>query len=462
MVLRGSRASYPQPPISALYFGALFTLASVCFCLFRDAIKDEPCVDEFFHLSQTRAYCTTLSANWNSKITTFPGLYWFAVMIHRLAPFPLECSNTSLRLINLIFFALLSVLFPRVLYVQSRFKNLGSVLKYSAMLMLFPVLYFFFFLFYTDAGGLFFILLTLYFHETQRLRLAAVSGLWAVLFRQNNIIWVLTFCLADVMADFAPVFLRCRSRFEGVRRFPAFVLGNLWKLAGRFSSQILLLLGFFVFLVWNDFSTVLGHKEFHENKLHLSQLLYFSFLYATSTAFFFVDSVYARRFFAFAARHPILVVGAFAFSAASLWCSFHVHLFLLSDNRHYMFYLFRWIINRTPLTRYLLVPLFALSLVKLVFDVSLLDYNRKARAMGLLLGTALYLASAVLVEFRYFIVPTILLMVAVYPVGSSFVRFSAGIWLNILCFAVVNVTVILVFLEYTFVYTDLSVGRFMW
>ena len=87
------------------------------------------------------------------------------------------------------------------------------------------------------------------------------------------------------------------------------------------------------------------------------------------------------------------------------------HLFLISDNRHYTFYLWLKLFKRYPLFRYLISPVYAVSVILLYFqlhDRSLLNI------LLLLISIILLTIFQKLLEFRYFILPYILLRLSLH------------------------------------------------
>jgi alpha-1,2-glucosyltransferase len=127
-----------------------------------------------------------------------------------------------------------------------------------------------------------------------------------------------------------------------------------------------------------------------------------------------------------------------------------IHPFTLADNRHYMFYVFRYTILRHPLIRYLLAPIY-LACAYLVYltlcgppktTESKLTFEKRAEELSkpnptrnaarpkhegpklsfvliLLVTTALSLITAPLVEPRYFITPWVIWRLNVPPLDPG-------------------------------------------
>jgi alpha-1,2-glucosyltransferase len=112
-----------------------------------------------------------------------------------------------------------------------------------------------------------------------------------------------------------------------------------------------------------------------------------------------------------------------------------IHPFTLADNRHYVFYVFRYTILRHPLIRYLLAPAYMLSFYLAHLALSTppppaqskplatrpleSDGPRTSFLLIFILATALSLITAPLVEPRYFIIPWVVWRLHVPRVASQ-------------------------------------------
>ena len=82
------------------------------------------------------------------------------------------------------------------------------------------------------------------------------------------------------------------------------------------------------------------------------------------------------------------------------------HEYLLADNRHYMFYIWKNFYRNFPLFRYLIVPVYV-YLIQLIFKYELSSQITLFKII-FLLAIAASLVPSRLLEFRYFIIPMIL------------------------------------------------------
>ncbi|XMA16201.1 hypothetical protein WAI453_008992 [Rhynchosporium graminicola] len=363
---------------------------------------------------------------------------------------------------------------------------------------LFPLLFFFSGLFYTDVLSTCIVLRVYrlylerkgaYQNTSQGLIWLYPTGIVALWMRQTNIFWVSVFLGAlelvrtidasripehspgsmpyawkdicvfyfnkysrgdihDVSLKDAGVhdFILCAVSIALAALFrPLLLIGRLWPYIG-------LLVSFIVFVVWNG-GVVLGDKANHVATIHLPQMLYiwpfmtfFSAPLIVPVGITFLHRLYSLLrlpLFPRLVRQYLLVTTylGLALAATLLIIKFNtiIHPFTLADNRHYMFYVFRYTILKHHLVRYVLAPVYLicgylvyLTLCSQTLKVSAtLKPNNSSKdhddekggqniavtesegpttsfVLILLATTALSLITAPLVEPRYFIIPWVI------------------------------------------------------
>jgi alpha-1,2-glucosyltransferase len=129
---------------------------------------------------------------------------------------------------------------------------------------------------------------------------------------------------------------------------------------------LIILATFGGFVLWNG-SVVLGHKEFHTASLHLAQMLYIwpYFLFFswplllvpmanTALPKFMLPKFLNQGFPASRRGFPSILTVLIILPIMLAVVRFNtiVHPFTLADNRHYVFYVFRILLNSHPYTRY--------------------------------------------------------------------------------------------------------------
>lgn len=245
------------------------------------------------------------------------------------------------------------------------------------------------------------------------------------------------------------------------------LLRNLFPVIAALTPYILVLLSFGLFLVTNDLTIALGDKTAHTASLHLPQLLY----YIAFTAFFsfplylpliptFLRSALPLPPLSNAAKKMAVTAVACGVMAAAVQYNTVLHPYLLADNRHYAFYVFRRFLLRSP-------PWSLLAAVPAYFAAAwlqLLALSTSTPGVGvswsiLYIGaTTITLVGAPLVEPRYFIVAWMLWRVHVGE-RRRLVLAAEMVW-----FVVVNAGTLYMFLERSFEWAHEAgvTQRFMW
>ncbi|KAF3022094.1 glucosyltransferase [Neopestalotiopsis sp. 37M] len=292
---------------------------------------------------------------------------------------------------------------------------------------------------------------------------------------------------------------------------------NIGHVLRRVFPHLVIVALFAGFVFWNG-GVVLGDKTNHVATLHLAQMLYIWPLFAFFSAPLFLPQAlhllgtlqrYASPSDASkpskASGQPknnssseinylgivlsvLVVAGAIIVAALIVHFNTIIHPFTLADNRHYMFYIFRYSVMRGPIVRLLLAPVYVFCAV-LVWtslyrlkpqDLSTAPITRASSAatgvptsqvLILLLTTALSLMTAPLVEPRYFILPWIFWRLSV-PQRTNQRRggWDWSLALETAWFLAVNAVLMYIFLARPYVWkTDDgqildggNVQRFMW
>ncbi|KAL2916541.1 glucosyltransferase [Polyrhizophydium stewartii] len=417
----------------------------------------EPYMDEIFHVPMAQKYCQGRFDEWDPKITTPPGLYLVAAALlsslrsaGHAAGLALgadsavlatleaagACSTANLRAINAGFgigtLVLMDCLLSKLHPGARRSTTAFAALAISLM----PVAFFFHSLFYTDSGSTFFVLWAYLLSLQDRFLMSGIAAFVSVWFRQTNIIW--TVFIAATVAfrkvgsskSDAGTTAHClgtelRGVIHLVQIVSAFVLHALWHL-----PRLLLVLwpyvlcvGAFVGFVAVNGSIVLGDKDNHMAGIHVPQLYYF----AGFSAFFalfpaqVLQSLLAAPGALFRSLgHPesaAIMLAAPAVMLETIRRFTIEHPFLLADNRHFTFYIWKNVFRRHPAARYALVPGYLFAGWALLRR---LGAKQHVLWIAAFVGaTALVLVPSPLLEFRYFIVPYMLLRLHVGLAGGA-------------------------------------------
>nr|XP_020652655.1 dol-P-Glc:Glc(2)Man(9)GlcNAc(2)-PP-Dol alpha-1,2-glucosyltransferase-like [Pogona vitticeps] len=466
----------------AYYFSAAFSCAFLVSCLLFSAVNRQqrsPYMDEAFHVPQAQAYCEGRFKQWDPMITTLPGLYLVSVGIVKPAAWlfgwsgSVVCSTGMLRFINLLFslgnFYLLYLLFCRNHHKKaaSGFQRILSTLTITIL----PVLYFFTFLYYTDTGSAFFTLFAYLMCLYGNHKTSALLGFCGFMFRQINIVWTV-FCGGSVIAQKLneawkmelskkkdQKSLPPKGSFAELIRVFKFLLEYLTSLK-NLSTLVLLtwpyitMVVVFVTFVALNGGIVVGDRSSHEACLHFPQLFYF---FSFVLFFSFPHMVTPNKVVSFlrSVRTHLLQYSIVTIVSLFLvWKFTYTHKYLLADNRHYPFYVWRKIFQRHELVKYILVPIYIFA------GWSLMDALKAKSVFWNLVYFVCLLAATVpqkLLEFRYFILPYIIFRLNI-SMPSPWKLF-----LELAFYALVNVITFHLFLNKPFQWPNSEeIQRFMW
>ncbi|KAI8904378.1 alpha-2-glucosyltransferase Alg10 [Gorgonomyces haynaldii] len=351
-------------------------------------------MDEIFHIPQAMRYCQLDFSVYDPKLTTPPGLYWISLW---MGPF---CNYWTLRLVNVVFGILTFWVIQEILRLK------GTLTRQNTWnVWMFPVSFFFHTLYYTDSGSTFFVLLGYYCALRQWQSSAALACAISMTFRQTNAVWMLFVgsCLAfehlskktnNRLYTLPTGRLSLRQTFALVLQLLQDIYTHLWDLLYLMLPFVFLGIGFVGFVVWNG-GIVLGDRTNHVATTHAAQLLYFVGFTSFFGVFHLIPKLYTRL--GSKSLLSIAVFGGLSYLIVKNYT--FEHPFLLADNRHYTFYIWRYFLKTR---RLLLVPLYAIAGFYLTRTISRLPVYWTLLYTVCLIVT---LVPSPLLEFRYFIIP---------------------------------------------------------
>ncbi|KAF7975776.1 hypothetical protein HWV62_8587 [Athelia sp. TMB] len=442
---------------------------SICVLVLKQVneLVTEPYMDEPFHVPQAQAYCEGRYEHWDPKITTPPGLYIASLIIKRV--FMFKCTLPMLRLTTTLSLLGLPIVLTRLLCYHQRQRAPRSLLTPTMdaiVLSAFPLVWFFGFLYYTEVPSLLFVVSTVVAASQGSHWTAGLLGLVSCTFRQNNIIWVVY-----AYASSQLIYLRFRreptSKMHdppALKAGPADLVKAIWTapqilpdILPSFVPYALVLSLFGAFVKWNG-GIVLGDKSNHIPSLHIPQVYYFL---ASATVLGWpalasgnggvrglVKDVRVRMF---GGKGRFLFTMALSALMAVTVKLFTIHHpFLLSDNRHYTFYVWKRIFCLHPIMPYLFIPGYIACgwawFLRVAQDQTLLQ------TLILPIFVLPTLLPTPLLEPRYFLIPYVLLRAQVVDVPSWGLAAEAA-W-----YTAINAVTMSVFL-----YAEREGGiRFMW
>lgn len=364
---------------------------------------NEPYMDEPFHYNQAVAIADKgLAAPQTPGLTTFRGYHWILSLF-------VSSGVGGARIVSCLVVILCQILACR-----------GS--RVSSSILLYPVHFFYNSLLYTDGLSTGLVTLAWALSHDHTLASGIVSGL-AVCVRQSNI----AFAFA--------LFLKCTS----VR----FTRSPKPKTRSDMGSSSLLKVkpllpfvfvgvGFAVFLVKNRFKIAIGHQEFHEMSVHLAQVIYLGVaIFGTMVMFHSPKAVIICLRMHW--RRVMWISPILAF--CGLWKV--AHPFLLSDNRHLTFYLWKYLAANSWVlcTCGSIIASAGYVLTTMAFE----NHLEFAYWLG---ASLLYIVPSPLFELRYFN-PSILVLLATLRSRSNDKGIAASAQFSIL--VALNTGVLLMF-----------------
>ncbi|KAK3144327.1 hypothetical protein QOZ80_4AG0311590 [Eleusine coracana subsp. coracana] len=376
--------------------------------LLVNSIVPEPYMDEIFHVPQAQQYCRGDFLTWDPMITTPPGLY---------------CASLVNSPVNKCYHGNATVL---AMYL--------SCLK-------------------------------------KRFWVSALFGALSILFRQTNVIWMIFFAANGAISYTQDLYLKnniSHEKSESTRKSYKTVLGNdnqissqglrrrrfdspitkkgiasgstkmynslaeelwdvslkLWnskcKVLIAFTPFAAVMVSFIAFIIWNG-GIVLGAKEAHVVSLHFAQFLYFSLVSTAALLPWHFTPSRVLDLFLWLGKNKtcssLAVLMALGLSIIAVHFFSIAHPYLLADNRHYTFYIWRKVIQVNWMMKYILIPLYVYSWFSIINNLG--KSQTRVWVISFVLSVGLVLVPAPLVEFRYYTIPFVILILHSPVIGNG-------------------------------------------
>lgn len=233
------------------------------------------------------------------------------------------------------------------------------------------------------------------------------------------------------------------------RKVSLMILLEILKTCGAYLGVAAL---FVTFVIFND-GIVVGDREAHQVCLHVPQVFYFfGFILAFGNSYLLTITK-LNKFWAWCLERPIFIVGVMLAMAVCLRYLTYVHPYLLADNRHYNFYIWRYFLGKGGI-RYLLIPFYIYSAWGLM---NIFQSKNALWKLLLVLCIVLAIVPQKLLELRYFILPYLIIRLHT-PLGTNIQIFA-----ELATYFVINCLTIYMFTQQTFKREGHhEVQRFMW
>ncbi|CAH1731302.1 uncharacterized protein LOC126553539 [Aphis gossypii] len=481
---------------------------------------DEYYIDEEFHVPQARHYCRAEFHKWDPKITTLPGLYLlssivlvpfmkvydtilslFGILDNDVLRINDPCSLVALRAVNAI--GAPACLYYAYYCCQKHFfqndNKKTKTEKWTCMFLAlnvatFPVIYApYSMLYYTDAWATASVFLWYSSHlnnETHFL-VKIIFGGFSVLCRQTNVAWLVFVSIIDVCHCAEQCFPRIKNNVSIFSYIKASIIELYYccsitknkskKLIEFFHKclrvtcpSVIVIVSFVLFVIFlNNGDIVVGDRYAHIPRFHPMQLCYFViFVLAFSLPWLLSQAYYKRHISNSINKHfnlakslseiynntsKVLVVILLIIISGLVYFNTIAHPYLLADNRHYTFYVWRLLFSpgKPVFLRYLPVPFYAFGLW--LMDRTLMQSSIAYR-LAYWIVTPLILCAQFLLEPRYFVVPYLM-----YRLHSNthFINNHAfkAAFIEFIAYQVFNFFIMRVFLYSPFISTMDNTGR---
>ncbi|XP_054720010.1 putative Dol-P-Glc:Glc(2)Man(9)GlcNAc(2)-PP-Dol alpha-1,2-glucosyltransferase [Uloborus diversus] len=427
-------------------------------------------MDEIFHVPQALKYYNGIFYEWDPKITTPPGLYF----ITNAALLPLSLLTgfdfnkvEYFRLTNVFFTVGIFYLVYKILRIQQKEVEVRITMLSALNISMFPVLYFFTFLYYTDCGSTYFVLLMYYWHMKNSYLSASAAGAVSICFRQTNIVWVF-YVAAEESLHYLTIFCKdALAKKEKQMQVLTFreltkecrpIWRNNWKEFFKKMFEINcgyipVAIGFVAFVLHNG-SVALGDKAAHQVCINVPQIFYFLLFVLCFACPYLISLNQIKEFVNFVLSRKLYISAVFLFCAYCIINLTHVHPYLLADNRHFTFYIWRKILGKNSVVSILLIPLYIYSSWSIIFVIS---HKKNLFKIILLFCFIMSIVPQKLLEFRYFIIPYIMLRIHIRAENKW------QPYIEFLLYSSINFIVLYLFLFKTFTWDNSEeTQRFMW
>ncbi len=188
--------------------------------------------------------------------------------------------------------------------------------------------------------------------------------------------------------------------------------------------------------------------------LHFPQLFYFSTFTGVFSCAHLVTIHKIKDFFRFLRQRPLMAALICIISAILIWKFTFAHRYLISDNRHYSFYIWKRVFQRHEYVKFALIPGYLYAWWA-IFDC--LKHKDFLWKLVFLICIFINLVPQMLLEFRYFIIPYLMFRLHAQFTSHTQVVLESGLYL------LVNMVTIYLFLEKPFKWPgEETIQRFIW
>lgn len=232
----------------------------------------------------------------------------------------------------------------------------------------------------------------------------------------------------------------------------------------NFSPFLVVLLAFIGFVAKNG-SVVVGDKNAHKVSPHFAQILYCGFICAAFQAPAHFNKHRIKYLIGGLKRNAVGTLGTVSILAATfavIAVKYYStpHPYLLADNRHFTFYIWKDVIQRHWTLKYLAIPVYLYSWLSILS--SLAEKQKPLWIAAFFLAVAGVVVPTPLLEFRYYNIPFYFIFLHASITSSK--KRNSILFSTPVQFMCINYLTVYIFLNWTFQWSNQPgvAQRFMW
>ena len=248
---------------------------------------------------------------------------------------------------------------------------------------------------------------------------------------------------------------------EYIISFIKYCISNIGIILYNYWSFLILGISFVLFVIINK-GIVVGDRSAHAPVLHFPQFYYFltfsmfNLILDTNVILYSLSNF--KQWIINQFKTPFTIIRFLLINLIIIFTIYqftYVHPYLVADNRHYTFYIWKNIFSRFYYSRFILLPVYVFSFW-LIY--SLLRFHFSSIWCSLYLFCCVLLLTPVyLLEFRYFITPFI--WIKLHTSSTS----KTSLYLQLIVYSLFNFVLLYVFLHKPFSWPNYEDPmRFMW
>lgn len=205
---------------------------------------------------------------------------------------------------------------------------------------------------------------------------------------------------------------------------------------------------FLVFVALNG-SIVVGDKAAHKPVIHIPQLFYFSLFCLVFAWPHFINLIIP--FMKYVSKQMLAIFFIIMSMIIIVHYNTLIHPYLLADNRHYTFYIWKRFYQNIIWFRYIITPVYLFGIYAIINSV----YNKKDVTFALFYipCTIVVLILQKMIEVRYFLIPFIFLRSRIYCTSYKL------LFMEMFTYLLINFVTLTIFFKKDIYWTDFDYAQ---